>query len=147
MTCFGALFYLNETACFVQNDAVSFYFFLRRRPERCRFERHCSSIFLPLTCNRGRKKGFAFLPLSLPCATPHTPHDEKPREPRLASHAHWLPRLVLRQGKLASPPTHSDRDALKPRPVYSINTALKTSFQEERERTGGTRRERPKRKE
>ena len=61
----------------------------KRRPERCRFERHCSSFFLPWTCSRGRKKngGFFFFKCAASLLTACLAR--KPREPHLASHARW----------------------------------------------------------
>jgi hypothetical protein len=48
---------LNETARFIQNDAVSYILKKKQeRAERCRFERHCSSSFFPPNMQRGRRK-------------------------------------------------------------------------------------------
>jgi hypothetical protein len=48
---------LNETARFIQNDAVSYILKKKKeRAERCRFERHCSSSFFPPNMQRGRRK-------------------------------------------------------------------------------------------
>jgi hypothetical protein len=59
--------YLNETARFVQNDAVSCFSEKKKkkRAKQCRFERHCSSFFFPWTCSKGRMKTFVFFSLIL----------------------------------------------------------------------------------
>jgi hypothetical protein len=69
----------------------------KKKTERCRFERHCSSFFLPWTCStEGKKNGFLwlflflqthFLSLSGPHASPTrspTPLDHRPQT--LADH-------------------------------------------------------------
>jgi len=85
--------YLNETACFVQNDVVSCFF---KKKEQ-------NSVVLsdtvPPSSSPGHAAGedisFFFSSLLLPAAcpaktrSPTPPHDEKLGEPRPASHTHW----------------------------------------------------------
>jgi hypothetical protein len=58
LTRFGVLQDLNETARFIQNNAVSSIQKKkkkRKRAERCCFERHCSSFFFPPEHAAGKK--------------------------------------------------------------------------------------------
>jgi len=60
---FGAIFHLNERACFKQNDAVSCGFKKKQKKERRNgavLRRHCFFFFFPRTCSRGRDV-FCFL--------------------------------------------------------------------------------------
>ena len=130
----------------------------KKRAERCRFEQHCSAFFFPWTRSRGRKKLLFFSSLILHahlhprvlCQTrsPTHPHDERPGEPRPASHAHWPANPTPWQGNKALLPMHSNRAAIGTPPLllpYKYHpTPARTREREKKE--GTERRERKERK-
>jgi len=133
---------------------------LKKIAERYRFERHCSAFFFPWTRSRGRKKLLFFsslilhahLPPRVHCQTrsPTYPHDERPGEPRPASHAHWPANPTSWQGNKALLPMRSNRAAIGtpplPLPYKYHPTPARTRKREKKRGNGEKRKKRTKRK-